>query len=152
MAGRSEGTEMYSSLILCILLSLLWVPFHLCPFQSMDYGDGGERTESKDGTRRKRRIKKDLNRKLEKDSRETAKSDGVGSTPPQMRGGTQLPLPSSPPPCQHCLLSVSSTLHLHFPLQWMSVFVPVMPEKVPKIHRESLVKWYLELAPEQKLL
>jgi hypothetical protein len=34
----------------------------------------------------------------------------------------------------------------------MSVFIPVMPEEVPKIHRESLVTWYLELAPEQKLL
>lgn len=61
----------------------------------MDYGYGGERTEMKDETHRKRRIKKDLDRKLEKDSRETAKSDGVGSTLPQMRGGAQLPF--SPP-------------------------------------------------------
>lgn len=47
---------------------------------------------------KKRRIKKDLDRKLEKDSREMAKSDGVGSTPPQMRGGAQLPF-SLPYPC-----------------------------------------------------
>ena len=46
---------------------------------------------------KKRRIKKDLDRKLEKDSREMAKSDGVGS-PPQMRGGAQLPF-SLPYPC-----------------------------------------------------
>lgn len=63
----------------------------LCPFQSIGYSDQGEGTEKKDETHRKRGIKKDLVRNLEKESGEMAKSDGVGSSPPKMGRKGQLP-------------------------------------------------------------
>lgn len=106
-----------------------------------------EKSLWKEDRSRKERIKKGLDKKNQK-----KEPDGMGSTPAKTR--EEEPSHPSPVsnPCQHCLLRASSTLHLHFPPQWMSVFIPVMPEEVPKIHRESLVTWYLELAPEQKLL
>lgn len=76
------------------------------------------------------------------------------------QGNDQLRRDGSPPPKtgeegplhQLCLLSVSSTLHLHLPLRRMSAFIPDIPEKVPITHRESLVRWCVELAPTQKIV
>lgn len=124
--------------------------FSVSPFSSLIAMVKGKGTLCQDDRGRKWRMKK----ALEEEEREGAQGNGWASwgrfhCTQNREGGPCCPS-LYPPRRQHCLLSVSSTLHLHFPLQWMSVFIPVMPEKVPKIHRESLVIWYLELAQSRK--
>lgn len=100
----------------------------------------------------KRRIKKGLDKKVGEGAWGSDQVRWVGSTPPKT--GKEGPSPShvSPTPTPAWLAEHVSHTSFPFPLLRVSVFIPLRPEKVPNIHRESLVIWHLELAPEQKLL